>query len=155
MQANARDEEDQTLDSATTSEEGAESPIAGRRDKFLTAHRLDLHPSRHADAESPTDIEEFRGIAHIAAAAAAAHYAGQSSTESTNGDDAEFIGGTTAIVPDETTLASAANQPATEHIRDLLDTPATLASRIARQNDESVDSYRTSTFHPEDRRRGI
>jgi hypothetical protein len=152
LQANTSDQKDQASDQATASEEGTESLVAGWRREFLTTYRFDLHSSCYADAESSANIEDPRGDTHFATAA---HHVGQSSTESADGDDvAEFIDSTTAILSDEATFAPATVQSATKHIRVLLDTPATFASRIAWQNDESVNSYRTSA-HPEDGGRGM
>jgi len=152
LQANTSDEKDQASDQTTAGEEGTESLVAGWRGKFLTAHRFDLHSSCHTDAESSADVEDPRGDTHIAAAA---HHVGRSSTESADGDDvAKFIDSTTAILLDEAAFAPATVQSATEYVRVLLDTPATLASGIAWQDDESVDSHRTGA-RPENGGRGM
>lgn len=140
MQANASDEEDQAPDQATAGEEGAESPVAGRRGELLAAHRLDLQPPRHVDPGPPADVQEHRGVAHIAPAA---HHARHTSAERTDGDDVvESAGGAATVLPDEAALAPAAVHPATRHVRNVLDTAAALASRVARQDGKSVDSDR-------------
>lgn len=147
MQDAASDaEEDSAADQTTASEEGAESPVAGWRVELLASHRLDLRSSRLVDAESTPDVEELRGVAYIATAA---HHADQSAESADGGDDdvVQLVDGTPAVLPDQTTLPSVAVHSSTKHVRDLLDTPTTLAPGTARQNHESLDSDRTST-HP-------
>lgn len=68
MQADAG-EEGTAADATTAGEERAESPVAGQRDVGLAAHRLVRDSRGHADVESPSDVEELGGIAHISAAA--------------------------------------------------------------------------------------
>lgn len=151
LQADASNEEDSAADQTAASEEGAESPVAGRRHGLLlAAHCLDRRSPRHADAESPPNVEELRGVPNIATAA---HYAGQPA-ESADGDDAQLADGAPAVLPDEAALASAADQPAAEHVRDVLDTPTALASGTARQDLESLDSDRTGA-RPQDGGRGM
>lgn len=152
MQADANNEKDSAADQTAASEEGAESPVAGRRNGFLlAAHCLDLRSPRHADAESSPDVEELRGVPYIAAAA---HHARQPA-ESADGDDvAQLADGAPAVLPDEATLASAAVQSAAEHVRDILDTPTALASGAARQDHESFDRDRTGA-RPQDGGRGM
>lgn len=144
MQAVASDEKDPAADQTAASEEGAESPVAGRRSGLLlAAHCLDLGSPRHADAESsPSVLEELRGVPYIATAA---HHAGQPA-ESADGDDVvQLADGAPAVLPDEAALASPAVQPAAQHVRHVLDTPTALASGTARQDHESLDSDRAGT----------
>lgn len=145
MQADASNEEDSAADQTAASEEGTESLVTGRRIELVfAAHCLDLRSSRHADAESSPNVEEFRGVAYIATAT---HHAGQS-TESVDGDDvAQPVDGAPASLPDEAALASAAVEPATEYVWNVLDTPAALASGVAWQDHEPVDSDRAGA-HP-------
>lgn len=152
MQADASNKKDSTTDQTAASEEGAESPVAGRRTGFfLAAHCLNLRSPRHADAESSPNVEELRRVPYIATAA---HHAGQP-TESTNGDDvAQLADGTSAVLPDEAALAPAIIQPATKYVRNVLDTSTAFASGAARQNDESLDSDRAGA-RPEDGGRGM
>lgn len=140
MQADASNEKASVADQTAAGEERTESFVAGRRNGFfLTAHRLDLRSSRLSDAESSSNVEELRGVAYIATAA---HHAGQP-TESADGVDvAQPADGAPAVLLDEAALASPA-VPATEHVRDVLDTTAALASRAAWQDHESFDSDRT------------
>lgn len=140
MQADASNEKDSVVDQTATSEEGAESPVAGRRNGLLlAAHCLDRGSSRHADVESSPNVKEFRGVPYIATAT---HYAGQP-TESADGDDVvQPADGAPTILLDEAALTSVTVQPATEHVRNVLDTPATLASGATRQDHESFDSDR-------------
>lgn len=141
LQAGA-DKEGPVADATAASEERTESPLAGQRDR-LAAHRLVLHPHRHADAESSSNVQELGGVAYIAAAA---HHAGESA-ESADGDDVdESVDGAAAVLLDEAALASAALS-ATEHVRELLDTPAALESGVPRQDHESLDSGRTGAYH--------
>lgn len=142
MQADASNEKDSAVDQTAASEEGTESPVAGQRNGLLAPHCLDLRSPRHADAESSPNVEELRGVPYITTAA---HHAGQP-TESADGDDvAQPADGAPTVLLDEAALASVTVQPATEHVRDVLDTPATLASGAARQDHEPFDSDRTST----------
>lgn len=118
------EEEAAAADQATAAEEGADSvvsSVAGRWFGFVAAHS-------HTDAESSSGVEKSRGVACIAAGT---YHTGQSS-ESAGGDDVvQSVDGAATGVPDKTALAPAAIQSATEHVRDLLDTAATLPSGVA------------------------
>lgn len=145
LQADASNEKASAADQTATSEEGTESPVAGwRNGLFLSAHRLDLRSSRHTDPESSPNVEELRGVAYFTTAA---HHAGRP-TESADGDDvAQPADGAPAVLPDEAALTSTAVHPATEHVRDVLDTTAALASGAARQDHESFDSDRAGAHY--------
>jgi len=143
LQADASNEKDSAVNQTAAREKGAKSSVAGWRNELLfAAHCLDFS-SLHADVESSPNVEELRGIPYITTAT---HHAGQP-TEFVDGDDiVQLADGAPAVLPSEAALASAAIQPATEHVWDVLDISAALATGAARQDNKPLDSDRAGAY---------